>query len=662
MLKLASIFTDGAVLQRNKLIPVWGQATPDELVEITFNGQSAYARTAFGGKFMCYLPSFPAGGPYEMTVKCGNDTLVLKDIMVGEVWLASGQSNMSYALGTDWTNQTTTSPGVNQQQLEDFINTLEEKKAFRVFTVPKKLSATKEDSIDAVWRQAKKDAATVGTFSAVAAWFGRYIQEGLEDVPIGLIDSSWGGTRAESWTSTEALFRNPLTYEQALQHMTSYSDKAMLERAPASSASMEELLKDVLDLDALYGPNRGLENGWANPGFDDDAWENIVIPGSWIRQNITDNGIVWVRIPVEIPEKWVGKELTLNLGNIDKTDITYFNGTEVGKTGGKLDVSCWNLPRQYTIPAELVKAGRNVIAIRALSFYADGSLSGTKPMYNLQCPELNEQIEIHGTHKIKPELNIGKIQISIPLKPNLSNPNVPGVLFDSMIYPLIPYAIRGAIWYQGESNGDAKETYYESVLSNMISDWRFRFCQGDFPFIQVELANYREPKSYDADSYWANLRNQQNKVCKLMKNVYLISTIDIGDPCDIHPQDKKSVGKRLADNALCNVYGKNGIVPNGPMIRKAVNEGNSVRLIFDYADGMYFPNGSPEGLGFFISGGYDVFVPVDNVIMDGNSLIVSSKKVQTPKKVCYSWADNPDGNLRNGAKLPAHPFMIDTEY
>ena len=150
MLKLASIFTDGAVLQRNKLIPVWGQATPDELVEITFNDQSAYARTAFGGKFMCYLPSFPAGGPYEMTVKCGNDTIVLKDIMVGEVWLASGQSNMSYALGSDWTHQTTTSPGINQQQLEDFINTLEEKKAFRVFTVPKKLSATKEDSIDAV--------------------------------------------------------------------------------------------------------------------------------------------------------------------------------------------------------------------------------------------------------------------------------------------------------------------------------------------------------------------------------------------------------------------------------------------------------------------------------------------------------------------------------
>jgi sialate O-acetylesterase len=197
----------------------------------------------------------------------------------------------------------------------------------------------------------------------------------------------------------------------------------------------------------------------------------------------------------------------------------------------------------------------------------------------------------------------------------------------------------------------------------MINDWRFHFQQGDFPFIQVQLANYREPASFDKNSSWALLRDSQDKLCRRMKNVYMSTAIDIGDTWDIHPQDKKTIGKRLADNALCNVYGKNCVVPNGPLLRKAVRENDAaVRLIFDYADGIYFPNGSPESLGFFICDEKNVFTPVDNVILDGNSLIVSCKAIKNPVKVCYSWSDNPDGNLRNGAGLPAHPFMVDTEY
>ena len=662
MLKLASIFTDSAVLQRNKLIPVWGQATPQKLVEITLGKQKSWAKATAAGKFMSYMPAQTAGGPYELTVKCEDETITLRDIMIGEVWLAGGQSNMSYTLASDLTNESSRPIGLNKAQLEEYLDTLIEKKAFRMFTVPRIITATAEEEINAKWEQAsKKNPDITGSFSAVAAWFARYIQEGLEDIPVGIISSNWGGSIAETWTSTASLLRNPLTRAGALGHITGYSEYDNIAHSH-SQKSTEENLAKMIDLDDFFATNKGLEEGWAETDFIDSNWKPLTIPGSWLRQKFANNGIIWVRIPVNIPKNWEGKELILHLGGIDKTDITYFNGTEIGRMGEKLDVTVYATQRRYTVPTDLIKTGHNVIAIRAVSFAYDGSFNGSELFYYLECPELQEKIELAGTYKAAVEKDIGLICPPANMYPDLNNHNVPGALFDSMINPLLPYAIRGAIWYQGESNAHAPREY-ESILENMINDWRFHFQQGDFPFIQVQLANYREPASFDKNSSWALLRDSQDKLCRRMKNVYMSTAIDIGDTWDIHPQDKKTIGKRLADNALCNVYGKNCVVPNGPLLRKAVRENDAaVRLIFDYADGIYFPNGSPESLGFFICDEKNVFTPVDNVILDGNSLIVSCKAIKNPVKVCYSWSDNPDGNLRNGAGLPAHPFMVDTEY
>lgn len=659
MLKLASVFTDHAVLQRNKMIPVWGFTEPETFVEVKLNGETSWAKSVNGGKFMTYLPPMQAGGPYKMTVTAGDEVIELNDIMIGEVWLASGQSNMQYCLGSDWTHMQSTKDGTNAAQLKEFIETRKNMKAFRMFTVPMIVTATEEHFVNAVWQDATPE--NIPAFSAVAAWFAKYVQEGLdEDIPVGILACSWGGSIAETWISTAALLQEPLTRNMAKEHLIAYSQKPNLDGS-AQARSMEEVLCDILDIDDLYAENKGEKDGWAEIYMDDSSWKDYEIPGSWFVQKLFQNGIIWVRIPVTVPADWAGKDLVLNLGAIDKTDITYFNGEKVGETGGKLDVGAWNVFRSYKIPASLVKPGeRNMIAVRVISFAYDGSFHSMKEQLTLECPEVKGSIPLAGVYKSSCEKNIGKI-----VPPNgtqaldLNNKNVYGALFDSMIHPLIPYALRGAIWYQGESN--ASSTYYDKVMEMLIRDWRYHFQQDDFPFIQVQLANYTEPCSCNPHDNWAQLREQQQRICKTMKNVFMITAIDLGDDYDIHPQDKKTVGRRLADNALCNVYGRNGYCPSGPVFSHAWKEGYSVRVMFEHAEGLMFPDGEPKGLGFFIAGSNRRFVPVDEVVIDGNSLVLSNHEVSSPRYVWYSWSANPDGNLKNKYGLPAHPFRVDLE-
>ena len=651
-MQLNSLFQDGAVLQREMFIPVWGDTAANSEIEAEMNGVKAYSRSSNTGYFMLRLPPQQAGGPYTLTVKnkTNGETVVVGDVMVGEVWLASGQSNMEYLLGSDWAVAV---PGnqpkeemVNAQQLEEFQKGATDGDQFRFFMVGKDATAVPKDSAVGKWQHYKPR--TCAEACAVGSWFGRKLREKL-NVPVGIIASSWGGTIATAWTSRAGLLSNPVT-EALPDYLAS---NLAVEKNWTESDEAAQLAKITIKDPG----NKGFGMGYASPACDDSKWLEMNIPGSWIRQGIAGNGSVWVRRKVFLPDEWAGKDVILHTGGIDKQDTSYFNGVEIGRTGKDFETDCWDTPREYRIPGSLVNAGANTIAIRAYSFLYEGCFWGAEDAYYLSLADTGDRIELAGKWKAKVELDIGMRNNGVCVTAfGPSNPNTPSILFDGMIRPLLPYGIRGAIWYQGESDADNlkdSQAYFEK-LRTMIEDWRYHWEEGPFPFIQTELANFREKATFDKFSTWAVLRNVQRSLCDAMKNVYIASAIDIGEEIDIHPQNKKDVGFRLAYTALHNVYHLKDVVPEGPRFRSAVREGNAVRIFFDYADGLKVLENAERS--FCVSDATGAYAQADSVVVEGSTILVSAKDIKFPNGVKYAWSDNPDSVIYNGAGLPASTF------
>ncbi|MBQ7649422.1 MAG: hypothetical protein IJS15_00600 [Victivallales bacterium] len=651
-MQLNSLFQDGAVLQREIFIPVWGTTAPNSRIEAELNGVKSYSRSSNTGYFILRLPPQQAGGPYTLTVRNrdNGEAVTVNDVMVGEVWLASGQSNMSYLLGSDWAvvlpGKESGTPKVNAAQLEEFRQGATDGDQFRFFMVANDATAVPKDSAVGKWQ--RYTPTNCGDACAVGSWFGRKLREKL-NVPVGIIASAWGGTIAAAWTSRAGLLSNPVTATLPYYFSQSLTDEESWTRSNEGAQWEKLTIKDP--------GNKGFDMGYASQGFVDAKWLDMTMPGSWIRQDIAGNGAVWVRGKVELPDSWDGKDIVLHTGGIDKHDTSYFNGVEVGRTGKDFETDYWNAPREYKIPGKLVKAGRNVIAIRAYSFIFEGCFWGSADDYYLSLEETGEKIGIAGIWKAKAELDIG-LRSSAPSVTGFGpgNPNTPSILFDGMIRPLIPYAIRGAIWYQGESDAktieDSKD--YFSKLGTMIKDWRYQWAQGDFPFIQTELANYLEKSLYDKHSTWAVLRNSQRTLCNSMRDVYLGSAIDIGEAADIHPQNKKDVGFRLAYNALRNVYHLADVTPAGPWLKGGSREGAAIRLVFDNAEGLHLTEDGKRS--FYVGDATGAFVKADSVIVEGNTLLVSAKEILFPTAVRYAWSDNPDATLYNAAGLPCGTF------
>ncbi len=629
-LKLSPLFSDHAVFQRGIPIPVWGWTKPSVLVRATLGDSEVGTLSAPDGRFLLRLPPRPAGGPYELTVTADGESVTVKDVCVGEVWLASGQSNMQMTVA-----------GCGTQGDEAIAASAES--GVRMFTVPNRAKLGGQPDAEGAWRIASPD--TTGAFSAVAFHFAARLREALQ-VPVGIINSSWGGTIVEAWTSREALVANPDT-------------RAWTERYEATLHATDfwEIPRQFEFAYPADPGNTGLEKGWARPDFDDAVWPEMELPRQWQQDGHNFSGVFWFRLAVDVPESWAGKDLDLQIGAVDKQDTTYFNGVQIGATGKDHEEHHWNFPRHYTVPGRLVKAGRNVVAVRAYSFVHHGGMIGPANRMGLSLAggKAVPLIPLAGRWRFHVEHNFGLVQTPPEGNMGPDAPNSPYMLYENMIRPIVPYGIGGTIWYQGESN--AADRQYRGKLTALIRDWRRAWGQGDFPFLLVQLANFLNASAYEEGSHWARLREDQAKVLAEPGTGMAVS-IDLGEAQDIHPKNKKDVGLRLARWALAQFFGQSGPAC-GPLYAGMTIEGGAIRLRFDHTGaGLAARDG--KALSHFVVAGLNRrFFPAE-VRIDGNTVVVRSAAVPDPVAVRYAWADNPEGcNFCNQDGLPAGPFRTD---
>jgi len=627
---VSPLIGDHMVLQQGRPFRIWGQAAPGEAITVTLAGGTASATAGAEGRWAVELGPLAAGGPHTLEI-VGSNRLRFEDVLVGEVWIASGQSNMEFPL-------TRAANGEEEIAAARFPR-------IRLFTVPKATAEEPQRAAGGEWRPCSPE--TVGDFSAVAYFFGRELRQTL-GVPVGLIHTSWGGTPAEAWTSRGALLASPELKPLVEDLDRLRSDPAVMD---AYQRAMAEWEKTNVALDP---GNEGETAGFASPGFDDNAWETMELPQYWEAAGLDIDGAVWFRRAVEIPEAWRGKDLELSLGALDDSDTTYFDGVVVGTTGTETP-SYWTHPRRYRVPGRLVTSRHAVIAVRVWDRGGDGGFAGSPKDLTLRPADgAGEPLGLAGEWRRHVERAVGPINPdwgSQPLNP--SGQNAPTMLYNAMIAPLLPYTIRGAIWYQGESNAD-RARQYRTLFPAMIRDWRSGWGQGDFPFYFVQLANYMKRADQPGESDWAELREAQ-RLTLCTPATGMAVAIDIGEADDIHPTDKQDVGHRLALNALARTYHRH-VEFSGPDYRHFEIVGGQIRLAFDHAEGLDAKGGALHG--FAIAGADRRFVWADARI-DGKAVVVSSPEVAAPVAVRYGWADNPDCTLVNGAGLPASPFRTD---
>lgn len=629
-MKPADIFSDHMVLQRDTDVPVWGKASPGEEVMVEFSGQKKTAKTDEKGNWKLTLAPLKATqAPAELTVSSKSGKTVIRDVLVGVVWLASGQSNMAV-------------PILEALNPQDEIKNADYP-LIREFTVKKDWNTKTQDSLsDSSWFVISPE--TAGKRSAVGFFFARSLQKEL-NVPVGIINSSFAGSRAEAWLPYEFIKNNAddkNVYGRLLKEFRKY-DANTKEGLEKESDALNDAMR-------LKDPgNAGEGNNWHLPRTDVSKWQDAKVPSSIQSVYGEFNGIYWYRRDIELPKEWAGQELTLELGAVDDMDITYFNGVKVGSTDASTP-SWWEQKRVYKIPSGLVKAGKNVIAVRVFDERHAGGIMG---------PELklvkagSEPLDLAGTWKTKAEHIMTSMPFTGRLYEIVKIYQTPAFLHNAMINSIIPYAIDGVIWYQGESNA-GNAAGYKTVFADLINSWRSSWNTPEMPFYFVQLAAFKQ-KTDDPNrkSDWANLRDAQTATLSV-PGTGMATAVDIGDEKNIHPLNKQEVGRRLAIVALAKKYGKK-LEFSGPMFSSAQKEGSKVRIKFSHAEGLSAKTSPVKG--FAIAGNDGKFVWAE-AGLDGNDILVWSDKVAEPKEVRFGWADNPDIHVYNAAGLPAIPFSI----
>ena len=645
--RLAPLIQDNMVLQRESLVPIWGWGIPGRTVSVRASwGDSAVTQVEQDSRWMVKLRTHRAGGPYTLAFTHNNTSLTVSNVLVGEVWLCSGQSNMEMPL-RGWP------PGDTVQNSAAEISSATYP-GIRLCTVRRALSAVPESMCNASWVECSP--ATVPGFSATAFFFGKKLHEAL-GVPVGLVHSSWGGTPVEAWTSAEFLARRPEFFE-TLRRLPECVD---------GQRRIAEWLGKYRTVDMQGGSG---ETKWRDLNCDDSAcsarsyndstWRVMHLPTLWEKTSVGNfDGIVWFRKNVTIPRGWLGKDLVLELGPIDDMDVTYVNGTRIGDYERE---GFWSKKRIYPVPTTIIDSVSVQIVVRVIDTQGGGGIYGDSVSLVLRTGQSGESISLAGDWKYAPvaELSenrlhvfgpVGNLYETRPQLPMSFSANTATVLYNAMIAPLVPFAIRGAIWYQGESN-TGRPQQYRALLPLLIENWRKMFSVGDFPFYYVQIAPY----NYGTTTQSQYLREAQTAALAV-RNTGMAVTLDIGDAATIHPSNKQDVGKRLALWALAKTYGQR-IAYSGPLYRFMKRRRGSIELLFDHAEsGLVLRTGS-KGNSFQIAGPDRVFKDAA-VKIRGKALVASHPEIRNPVAVRYAFTNTPVATLFNKSGLPATSFRTD---
>ena len=613
---VSTIFGDNMVLQRGKKNTIWGWSDPGDKVRVEIAGKHASCIAGPDRRWQVKMQPPAVGGPYTIKIS-GHQSVELHNVLVGDVWLCGGQSNM-------------------QVPLRFARNGEEEVKAanfpeIRFFSVGPHPAYHHTDVVEGSWKVVSPE--TADHVSAVAYYFAHKVQQEIH-VPIGLVVDALGGTPAETWTSATAL--RPLKD----------FDVPLAELEKLAAAGAPEYGNYVMHWYDQY--DVGIKGNWAGPDLDDSTWKMVEIPGGFSDLGVPETpAVAWFRKEIVVPDPIPAGRALLFLGSVERMDTAYINGTQIG-------ASAWvENPRVYLIPDGVLKPGKNVVAIRVLKTKPQGGFLAKPEELRL---ELGEKTSIALAGKWKGQLSVDA-RPPHPLPIGYENwPVIPSVLYEGMLAPIAPLSITGALWYQGEQNSE-RGFQYRRILPAMIEDWRKLFGQGDFPFYIVSLPTFRQRSPTPIDDTWAETRESQAFAAATVRNSCLAVTIDTGDPDNLHPKDKRPVGERLALCALAKHYGER-VVYSGPTLASVERLPGSIRLHFAHMDGGLIVKGAK--LEEFAIAGEDRKWYWADAHIEGDTVVVSSPSVPNPKEVRYAWQSNPAATLFNGAGLPASPFRTDT--
>lgn len=616
--KLPNLFSDHMVLQRDANVRVWGTASKGEKITVEIAGQKEQAKVQKDGSWEVFLSPMAYGGPYTLSVQSKENSITLKDVLIGDVWVCSGQSNMEMNL-----QHSSKGDIAVKEATHDKI---------RSYIVKRKVGFDLADDVNTVWEECTP--ANAGKFSAVAYYYASKIYKET-GIPIGIINTSWGGSSVESWTSIDSF--NKLGEKYTKKYDKHYPLVPANEFFASNNANKEAYLKALSE-------DVGMKEKWYLPATVD--WQNckeLSVPQSWNANELRKiDGVVWTAFTFDLPAKYQGKMGRVCLGTIGDEDITWINGVEIGRKQNKFR------GRDYIVPPDVLKAGKNTLIVKITDNGIDGGINGNRDKICLQINE--DKISLTGKWRYKVSVDNNDYDYK-----NVWRNDYPSLCYNAMLHPLLKYSIAGVLWYQGEQNGEQPENY-DLFLSNLIDNWRNKWGY-EFPFYVIQLPNFRKSTDNPAQRYkWAEMRAAQTSILS-MPQTGVVSTIDLGMANDIHPTNKKDVGYRSALVALRNYYEKN-VVSAGPVLKQAKLTGDRITIDYDL-QGAALKNIDKyqclRGFTLFYADGTASWA---QAYISGEQVVVVVPKGKVPTELAYNWADNPDGTLYNSEDLPALSFRI----